>query len=345
LESGNHRRKEPFLCEEQKKVKKRCNNSNPLLEGYDYWKGGEILHFHYLLISLVVMVGATIFLPDNAFAEKNELNGTQHSQKASVQPNAQVETGNTVVQPNTPVKTGNTAVQANVPAKAENAKSLMKTAEVQKPAQAGEKQQPAKITLPQAASDKPAPASQNLPDQAKGNGRSAIIKTEKAVNPATEKAAAVKESKSRSEKNKSTAKNAALHQTDTDVENRTQPWKLVNKVETQGEGSRLSLSKKEAQFEPLVLESQKKGQVPVSKDAIPNVNQVMNPTQRSNSSGGQSNDRVSSGLSTISLLDKWFDFNKHYEVKLIRSYFSRKVLFNNQWVNAPPLPPPQDLLY
>lgn len=282
-------------------------------------KGGEILHFRYLLISFVLLVGATIYLPDKAFAEKNELNGIQDSQKDSVQP--------------------------NVPAKAENAKSLINSAEVPKSAQAVANQQPVKITRQPAASEKPVAASQNLPDQAKGNGRSAIKQTEKAVIAGTEQAAAVQESKSRSEKNKPTSKNAVSDQTETDEENRTQPRRLVKKFETQGEGLRLSLSKKEARFEPLVLESQKKGQVPGNKEAIPNVNQVMNPTQRSNSSGGQSNDRVSSGLSTISLLDKWFEWNKHYEIKLSRSYFSRQLLLNNQWVNAPPLPPPQDLLY
>lgn len=273
-----------------------------------------------------------MFLPDNAFAEKNELSGQQNFQKASVQANP-------------PVKTDNAAVQPNVPAKAEIENSLIKTAEVPKPAQVEAKQQPAKISRPQAAPEKPVATSQNLPDQANGNGQSAIKKTEKTVNaPGTENAVAVQENKSRLEENRPTTKNAGLHtlqQTNTEVENRAQVSKSDKKFETDVESLRLSLSNKEDSFEPLVLESQKKGQVPSSKEEIPGVDQVLNPTQRSNSSGGQSNDRVSNGLNTSSL-DKWFEWNKHYEVKFIRSYLSRHLLLNNQWVNAPPLLPPQE---
>ena len=46
-------------------------------------KGGDILQFRHLLIS-GLMVGAAMFLPDNAFAEKNEVSGQQNSPKASV---------------------------------------------------------------------------------------------------------------------------------------------------------------------------------------------------------------------------------------------------------------------
>jgi hypothetical protein len=278
------------------------------------------------------MVGAGMFLPDNAVAEKNELSGEQNSQKASAQAN-------------TLVKPANATVQHTIPAKAENAKSLMKTAEEAKPAQGDAKQQPAKITLPQAASEKPAAALQNLPDQAKGNGQSAIKMTEKDVKSlGIEKAAVVQGNKSGLEKSKPTQKNAALysfHQTDTEVETSALPSRLIKNFEVQGNGSRLSLSKKKDSFEPLVLESQKEGQDPASKEEFPTVNQEMNPTQRTNSSGGQSNDRVSNGVSTVSLINKWFEWNKHYEVKLIRSYHSRQILLNNQWVNAPPFPPPQ----
>lgn len=48
------------------------------------------------------MVGAVLFLPDNAFAEKNELSGQQNSQKASGQVKPSVEIDNAAVKPNVP---------------------------------------------------------------------------------------------------------------------------------------------------------------------------------------------------------------------------------------------------
>ncbi|MCL6572468.1 MAG: hypothetical protein K6T88_12420 [Bacillus sp. (in: Bacteria)] len=284
------------------------------------------MHFRYFLISFGLMVGAAMFLPDHVFAEKTVHSGQQSSQKSSVKAT-------------TLVKTENVAVKPGVPAQAENVEALIKPAEVSKPAQAEAKQQSAKITLPQAASEKLAVTSQNFPDQAKGNGQSALKKTEKAVNPGTEKAAVVQE------KYKPPTNNAAKHslqQIDTEVENRSQPSRLDKKYGTEGEGSRLSVSKKEDRIETLVLDPQKMGQFPANKEKIPTVNQVMNPTERTNRSGGQSNDRVSNGLKTISLLDITFKWNKNYEVKFIRSYLSRQVLLNNQWVNAPSLPPPKE---
>jgi hypothetical protein len=269
------------------------------------------LHFRYFLMSFGLMVGATIFLPDHVIAEKTVHSGQQSSQKTTVKATTLVKTKNVVVQPSVP-------------------------------AQAEVKQTSAKIIRPQAASEKLAVTSQNLPDQAKGNGQSAIKKTEKAVNPGTEKAAVVQE------KYKPKTNNAAkqsLQQIDTEVENRGQPSRMDKKSETEGEGSRLSVSKKEDRIEPLVLDPKKMGHVPANKEKIPTVNQVMNPTERTNRPGGQPNDRVSNGLKTISLLDITFKWNKHYEVKFIRSYLSRQILLNNQWVNAPALPPPKELLY
>jgi hypothetical protein len=80
---------------------------------------------------------------------------------------------------------------------------------------------------------------------------------------------------------------------------------------------------------------------PASKEEIPKVNQMTNQTQRTNSSGGQSNDRVSQGSSNVSLSDKWFEWKHYVEIKLVQPYLSRLALMNTQWVNAPPAPPPQ----
>ncbi|CAH2714125.1 hypothetical protein BACCIP111895_01279 [Neobacillus rhizosphaerae] len=290
------------------------------------------MHFRYILIT-GLMVGAAVFLPDNAFAEKNELSGQQHSQNASVQANISV-------------KTDNRAVQTNVPAKAENTKSLKNTAVIPEPAvknQARGKQTASNNSIQRAASQKSAAAARELPEQAKGNMQSALKKAEKAdKTPESEKAAARQENHKGLGKNKPAPKNEAgdsdsLPNTIIEVKNKVQSAGLVKGFEPN-----LSISKKEDSFELIVPESRKQGQVPASQGEIPKMSLEINPTQRTNSSGGQSNDRISSGISTISLMDKWFEWNKYYEIKLVQPYLSRDAFLNNQWVNAPPAPPPQE---
>ena len=88
------------------------------------------------------------------------------------------------------------------------------------------------------------------------------------------------------------------------------------------------------------LDAQEQKNFPANKEEIPKVSQL-NQTQRSNNTGGQSNDRVSNGLSNVSVLDKWFEWSNYFEIKFDQSYISRQDLLNTQWVNAPPAPPPQ----
>jgi hypothetical protein len=206
-----------------------------------------------------------------------------------------------------------------------------------------------------------------LPEQAKGNGYglSKINKTEYiAKAPGQGKSEAVRDDKRGQGKNKLkdwnkpssdiavkdkveqpsdiTVKNKAEHHSGNTVKNKSKSTRLVSSFEPKAKGSDLSSAKKVEHFEPSLPVPPQKGNVPASKEEIPNVDQVINPTQRLNSSGGQSNERGSQGLQTVSFLEKWFEWNKYNEIKLVQAYFSRDKLMNNQWVNAPPSQPPQE---
>ncbi|MFJ7724773.1 hypothetical protein ACIQXV_01290 [Neobacillus sp. NPDC097160] len=304
-----------------------------------------MLHFrHFLLPAL--MVGAALFLPGNAFAEKNEHNGQPNSHKEMVQANNPSEKTETPAkQVKVLMNAKDAAKGANVPPKNENAMTTGKPVTVPEPAR--KNQQASNGAPKQAASQKPATAAPKaLPDQAKGNGYG-LNKTEKTVEaPGQEKQAAGQEIERELEKNKLTTHDVAVHSADITVNDKSESTRLVPKFEPQGEGSDLSnLNPNPKPFErfefqqPVPLE---KDNVPVSKEEIPKVDQAINPPQRSDSSGGQSNDRVSTGVSTISLIDKWFVWNKDYEMKLVQPYLSCYALMNSQWVNAPPSPPPQE---
>lgn len=284
-------------------------------------KGGEKLHFRYFLIS-GLMVGAALFLPNNAFAAKNDVDGQQSSQKE-------------IVQTISSTKTDNGLTKANVPTKAENAKPQV-TAEPAGKNKVVRNQQVSKQPPQQAASQKRAVTPKNLPEQANGHGQSAIQTAKKNVEaPGQQKKAPLQGNIHGLGKITLTTKNRPSPSYN-EVSEKSESSINLN---TSREGSRLTVQKK---AEPPVHMPARKGKIPASKEEIPNVDRSSNPTQRSNNSGGSSNDRVSQGLSTLSQLEKWFEWNKYYEIKFVQLYLSRSALLTNQWMNAPPAPPPQN---
>lgn len=270
------------------------------------------MHFRHILIS-GLLAGAALFLPDNALAEKNELSGQQNSVKANVH-----------------------AEQTEIEEKQVNVPKNEKSTAIPEPAskaQSGVKPEASNRVPEQAASKKTAAVSKELPDQAKSDGQAAIKKAEKAVKaPSQVKSAAVQ----------AIGKNKPTHH-----DGPENSMKIVVKTKADSPGlmkpkegkTHLSVPKQADSFEPSVSGTPKK--VPTDKEKIPTANQVPNPAQRSSSSGGQSHDRMSHGFTTLGLWDKWFEWNHHYEISFVQPYLSRYALLNNQWVNAPPAPPPQ----
>lgn len=266
------------------------------------------MHFRQYFIS-ALLVGAAMFFPDNAFAEKNELRPQKGQTPASIPEHASIS---------------EPAIIA-VPAEAEEAKSQSKTI----PEHARDNQVQAK-QLPAQYTPNPAALEKGLPEQANGNAKSVEKKAEKVVQVnVPEQTKAVQANHSAEKLN---PKNS-IQDTYSEVKvEQVKPVKVDNSVYLQGED--LDITKSES----VVQEPQKN---PASEEEIPKVNQLLNQTQRSNGSGGQSNDRINHGLSNISLLDKWFEWNHYFEIKLVQPYLSRQALMNTQWVNAPPSPPPQ----
>jgi hypothetical protein len=266
------------------------------------------VHFRQFLIS-ALLVGAAMFFPDNAFAEKNELCSQKGQAPASIPEHASIPEPATIA----------------VPAKAEEAQSLNKTI----PEHARENQTQAK-QLPAQNTPNQAPLEKSLPEQANANAKPEVKKAEKVVQVnVPEQAEAVQANHTVEKLN---PKNS-IQDTDSEVKvEKVKPEKVDNTVYLQGED--LDRTKSES----VVQEPQKD---PAKKEEIPKVNQVLNQTQRSNGSGGQSNDRVNHGINNLSFLDKWFEWNQDFEINLVQPYLSRQALMNTQWVNAPPAPPPQ----
>lgn len=274
-----------------------------------------------------------MFLPDQAFAEKNDPSGLQTTPKEFVQEQSSAKSGQ--------------ASQKTIPVKAVSSKSQEKSIVVPNSAQSnqgGAKQQNSNSTPQQAVTHKPTA----LPVQAKVNMNPQAKKPEIRVNSRDNgKGAAIKEAKrgvvqetKASVKGTVNSDKHSLHK-DTVAKNKTRIKRDDNWSPSQQKGSYIPQSKKESSFEPSVKEPLEQGPIPESKEEIPKVSQMWNSSQRTNSSGGQSNDRGTQGLSTISMMDKWFEWNKLHDITLIQPYHSRIAWMIHQWENAPPSPPPQ----
>jgi hypothetical protein len=284
-------------------------------------KGGEIVHFRRYFIS-ALLIGAAMFFPDNAFAEKNELRPQKGHAPASIPEHASIPESES--KPPEAVSIPESAKIA-IPAKSEEVKSLTKSIpEHARENQAQAKQFSVQNTPTQAGLEK------SLPEQANENAKPEVKKAEKVVQVNVhEQAEAVQENHT---VEKFKPKNS-IQGTDSEVKvEKVKPEKVDSTVYLQDED--LDVTKSES----VGQEPQKD---PATKEEIPRVNQVLNQAQRGNGSGGQSNDRVNQGINIVSFLDKWFEWNHYFEIKLVQPYLSRQALMNTQWVNAPPAPPPQ----
>ncbi|MEH7492510.1 hypothetical protein [Neobacillus niacini] len=275
------------------------------------------MHFRQFLI-LALLVGAAMFFPDNAFAEKNELRPQNGQAPASIPEHVLVPEQASVPEAASISKPETIAV----PVKSEEAKSLNKTI----PEHALENQVQAK----QHPAQNQAVLEKRLPEQANGKIKSEVKKAENVAQVNVPKQAEAFQENHTVEK---LAPNNSIQDTDSEgyVE-KVKPETVKHTVYVQDEDLDITESKS------VVKEPQKN---PASKEEFPKVNQVLNQSQRSNSSGGQSNDRVNQGINNLSFLDKWIEWNHYFEIKLVQPYLSRLALMNTQWVNAPPSPPPQ----
>ncbi|WP_413306760.1 hypothetical protein AA0X95_06345 [Bacillus sp. 1P10SD] len=287
---------------------------------------------HFLITGL--MVGAAMFLPGQAFAEKNDSNGQQQSSKGFVQSQFSA-------------KSDQATEKTSIPVKAKSAKSQEKSIAVPNNANSNQgvsKQQAFKSIPQQAAAHQPTA----MPSQAKvkvelptkkpevstytrGNGKGRALQ---------EKKQAVLEETTVSDKAVKKPDANALYKGRA-VKNKTPIKRDDNSLDSEQKGSYVPLSKKESSFETPVKEQQKQRPIPESKEEIPKISQSLSAGQRTNSSGGPSNDRGNLGVSSLGLMDKWFDWNHIYDIQLAHPFHSRIAWMIHQWENAPPSPPPQ----
>ena len=275
------------------------------------------MHFRHILIS-GLMVGAALFLPDNVFADKNEQSG---SLKATAQVDIKVNKANVQIGAGPKSNAGKSAKPAEkVNAQKASLKANANASEVTAKAKVqGEKDS---LKLSSKSAYAPGKLKQSteerkvLPDHvnaAKTNGKK--IGHEKA--------------KDQKDTDLVMKDDEGSQRNDRDLESKvqkTEPTKgNVSPVLKTNRDSR-SLAGEEPEHDTVGPEK---------------VDPMTTQPQRTNHAGGPSTDRLSNGGNLITMLDKWFMMNSSYEVDLVHPFVSKLTWLYNQWVNAPPSPPPK----
>ncbi|NKE06989.1 hypothetical protein [Mesobacillus selenatarsenatis] len=273
------------------------------------------MHFRHLLITGFI-AGAAMLVPDMAFAEKGE-NPGKGPQPVPAE------------QANVPDKANNVRIPEKSPAQPAIQNRAAQKQGVQNPAQAKPEETPADA------------------GKVKGNASSSK-KEQKAAQPKKTKASTTEKPNQVNHKQKHSNnqnKKGALKS----IHNKDQYAKeterrspiLEEKVEPPKEYKTPSNVKKEAKTEIRKMPSAKKDENDSSqKERYPKGDNLPNPPSRTKASGGPSGDRTSYGNTNNFLSDKWFYWDVTFQLNLLQHFTSRVAVFQSQWVNAPPSPPP-----
>lgn len=244
------------------------------------------------------MVGATMFLGDIAFAQKNE------ESKKQIPPHA-IE-----------------KVKGTAPA---NEKAQL-------PEQAGKNQ--GKATQKPVKSKTFVPG-KTLPEQAKGKGKGLSTSQEKNNGIGNKKPNPNKESGT-SDMDRKPNKESITSDTDPKPNIKTDRKK-------QGQSVKHTFQKKD-RYNPIlnpVKDQQRDKDTPSNEEEIPK-GQMPNQKQRASGHGGKTNDRINPAFNGMNFLDDGYLWNLSYDIQLLdKPYQSQKIWMSNQWMNAPPLQPPQ----
>lgn len=308
-----------------------------------FLKGGEIMHFrHFILMG--VFLGAAAFFPNNAFA--NGAVGQPEPKNAAVQTHVSKEIDNPI------------ASEKAVPVTPENVHKSQGEV-VQKPAtNPSTKQTVPKKPVPKSANktnrgiEKVVPSLEAAKPAAKLKG-SSLEKNIKAVESGEPAAKANDAGQTGSAKPKvvtnrlpEAQQSLSSSQTDSEEDTNSQPPGLNAKSETFREDTDSSVSIKRSSSPSLALVQKqpinKENKTPFNnREPSGDIEIINNPPQRTQTSGGQSNDQFSPGSGTISFIVNRFDWEEYFALILGQIYTSRQAKYCHQWINAPPSPPPK----
>ena len=300
-------------------------------------KGGESMHFRQNVLK-GILIGAALFFPTNAFAEKAD-----HTPKLPIQ--SEKET----------VQKQNQATGDQV----KKSKALEKPEKSQK---SEKSEKPVvKKTAVNTYSKKPVEKKKALPEQASPKAKDARESTGKKPKQAGVMNASVKKVASHREKKsiiKKQTKNVTLDKETSKQDVTKKPLHSKEKVKISNSNENEFVHELNIQ-RPIVIETNIMPKLSSPEDQESPRNQktpdpvtsfpddiLMIFSQGSYHSGESAKDRKNTGYNTYSLNDKWFiRWEKYWILESSQSFIFQNHKISSQWMNAPPFQPPKSFLF
>lgn len=281
------------------------------------------MHFRqYVLKS--ILIGAALFFPTNAYAEKAD-----HTPKLPIQPKKET------------VQNKNHAIVNQV--KKERVRKPEKT-DVKKVDKTLEK----KKALPVQASPKAKAARQSIEKKSKQDDLMNTPK-KKAAKSYGKKKSIIKKQIKKAPMNKGASKQVIvkrpLHSKEKIQNSEVNENEFVHEIKIQSPIviTKKSMARMSSSYEK--LEASRKQNTPNSATSFPK-DLVMIFSQESYHSGVSSKDRKITGFNTYSLSDKWFiRWEKYWLLESNQSFIFQNHKISSQWMNAPPFQPPKSFLF
>lgn len=273
-----------------------------------FLKGGEIMYIRNVIL-LVLLTGATAFMPNHTLAEKN----------------GAID------------KTQNSTVHTPVSVKTEKPLALDKSVPVT-PDQAHSSQGGAPST--QTTVQKKTVSKSTDKNDKKQKVLPSIENTRESEDPTakvkdTEQSGRTKTNVVK-DKVQEISKSLTLHQTEERTSSPSPNLSARSIPDTESTGS-----KKEISSHTLLHKEEENKTQPNNRKNPRDIEVVKNAPPRTQSSGGQLKEPFSAGTSLLSFVTNWFNWDEYFGSNLGHINTSRQVKYCHQWINAPPSPPPK----
>ncbi|WP_052737649.1 hypothetical protein [Bacillus sp. SA1-12] len=305
------------------------------------------MHFrHFIFCGFIA--GMTLFFPADAFAEKNgvdtevnpsqQLEQPQEKKPALISPQIREEENSDQLSGsiNTPKQTVS-SLSEKTGKTLDNPIDSVKTQSSQLREQASEKAQRARTSKVVTNNEHTLPVKPNKEEISKGQNKEPIIK--QAQQPSTQAKPSTKNgpgkpTKEPIENTTSTIdaeKDLLIRKAKKEADEKNQNKAIISKQDPSEKASINYLSK----------DSQEEQNTPSHKHQYPIDIQTISSSQNTKLPGGSAKDRSGTSKSWNSTVEKWIEFEKQWNLRLIQTFVSKAHVYRNQWINAPPAKPPK----
>lgn len=302
-------------------------------------KGGDNMRFRDLLITSL-LAGSAFILPNDAFAEKNEAAKNQEAKMPDSKKEAAISAkdnllekavpNSAAIQPQTEIKANKPKVKKQIQLPEKNHKKIVNKELKSK------KLSNVKANAKPIVDHAKASAEKKSKIAAGHKDRTNQTQLAKPINKQLTKASTKAALSSTEDNSQVSPPSLVNNEEHSKLETARVAQTVKNSEQVVLSASNLDHAEREKPIESVGTEDSDNR--PLQQDKLPNEILGISTTQQS-SKQGTAKDRT--GLGQASPIEKWLQIEAQWDIQLINPYSSRTHVYHNQWVHAPPSPPPK----